>query len=227
MDIALDRVALRYQSGVSPETHVLHDVSFTVPAGSFYFITGPSGAGKTSLLKLLSLTLRPSEGALSMFGVDTTQLDREALPPLRRRIGAVYQDFRLLDHLNVAENVSLPLRIAGEPAGAIHTKVKQLLTWVGLKDHMHAKPETLSGGQKQRAAIARAVIVRPDIILADEPTGNLDPALALKCMYLFETMHKDGATVLFATHDTTLIERFRYPVLRLQEGKVIRSGGNG
>jgi cell division transport system ATP-binding protein len=217
--IVLEHVAMEYESG----HEILSDVSLELKPGSFHFLAGPSGAGKSSLLSLLSLQYRASKGHIHMFGEETTYLPREDFPRLRRRIGIVLQDYRLLDHLTVAENVALPLKIAGESPDTIEEKVEELLHWVGLPDHQHARPATLSGGQKQRAAIARAVITKPALLLADEPTGNLDSELALRFMYLFEALNQGGTTVLLATHDEHLISLFAYPVLRLKDGKLQKS----
>jgi cell division transport system ATP-binding protein len=214
--ITLEHVAMEYLPG----QEVLNDISMTLDAGSFHFLTGPSGSGKSSLLSLLWLQRRAAHGHIHMFGEEVTHLPREELPRLRRRVGIVLQDYRLLDHLTVAENVALPLKVAGESQADIARKVGELLEWIGLMDCRNARPATLSGGQKQRTAIARAVITKPDLLLADEPTGNLDAELAVKFMYLFEALNQAGTTVLIATHDEQLISQFHYPVLRLKDGKL-------
>jgi cell division transport system ATP-binding protein len=216
--ITLEHIAMEY----TPGQPILKDVSLTLERGSFHFLTGPSGAGKSTLLSLLSLQGRATHGKFHMFSENVTNLRREDLPKLRRRIGIVLQDYRLLDHLTVLENVSLPLKVAGEPDEVITPKAMELLEWVGLADHQNAKPPTLSGGQKQRTAIARAVITKPDILLADEPTGNLDNDLAHRFMYLFEALNQTGTTVLVATHDEHLISAFNYPTLRLKDGSLTR-----
>src|SRR5579884_1984257 len=174
--------------GYIPGQEILKDVSLEIKRGSFHFITGPSGTGKSTLLSLLSFQYRASKGRVQMFGEDVTHIPREDLPRLRRRVGIVLQDYRLLEHMTVAENVALPLKVAGESQDTIDDKVEELLDWVGLTHHHHARPATLSGGQKQRAAIARAVITKPALLLADEPTGNLDSELSLRFMYLFEAL---------------------------------------
>jgi cell division transport system ATP-binding protein len=212
--ISLEHVALEYLPG----HEILKDVSLDLHPGSFHFLAGPSGVGKSSLLSLLWLQRRASRGHIRMFGEDITQTPREQLPRLRRRIGIVLQDYRLLDHMTIAENVGLPLKVAGESAQAIGPKVDELLDWIGLLDYRDARPSTLSGGQKQRAAIARAVVTKPDLLLADEPTGNLDAELSLRFMYLFEALNRTGTTVIFATHDEQLISQFDYPTLRLKDG---------
>ena len=206
-----------------PEQPILSGVNLHLEPGSFTFITGPSGAGKTSFLGLLSLLQTPTEGTLELLGEDATLLPREALPELRRKIGTVFQEFELLDHLTVAENVGLPLKMQGESNKMIIEKVDELLSWVGLEGLGNAKPPILSGGQKQRVAIARAVINQPKLIIADEPTGNLDPELSMRILYLFRALNKIGTTVVFATHDESLMEHFDYPVLYIRDGKISRS----
>jgi cell division transport system ATP-binding protein len=214
--IEFTNVGLRYGNG--PE--VLRDLSFSIEPGSFHFLTGPSGSGKTSLLKLLLLSLKPSRGSVRMFGRDVTSLDQDALLEMRRHIGIVFQEFRLLDHLTTFENVALPLRVLGQPESAYRENVTELLDWVGLGQRMDAHPPLLSGGEKQRAAIARAVIGRPDILLADEPTGNVDPDLSLRLVRLFVELNKLGTTIILATHELPLLERFDFPSLVLKDGQV-------
>ena len=217
--ISFQHVAMEY----IPGRPVLRDISMSLPKGSFHFLTGPSGVGKSSLLSLLSLQHRASRGMINMFGTNITATPREDLPRLRRRVGLVLQDYGLLPHLTIAENVALPLKIAGEPEDEIDPKVRELLAWVELEHYHDVRPQLLSGGQKQRAAIARAVISRPDLLLADEPTGNLDAQLSLRFMYLFEALNQAGTTVLIATHDEHLISLFNYPVLRLQDGVIVKT----
>ncbi len=171
--VRFENVGLRY--GLGPE--VLRDLNFQIEPQSFQFLTGPSGAGKTSLLRLLFLSLRPTRGLLTVFNHDTATLSKDSLATLRRRIGIVFQDFRLLDHMTTYENVALPFRVMGKDEASYRNEVVELLHWVGLGDRMGALPPVLSGGEKQRAAIARAVIARPQLLLADEPTGNVDPNL--------------------------------------------------
>lgn len=214
--ISFHNVALRY--GTGPE--ILRDLTFALAPGSFHFLTGPSGAGKTSLLRLLYLGNRPTRGRLTMLGKDLHSLSREELMPLRRQIGVVFQDFRLLDHLSVFDNVALPLRIRGAEESEVHSHVSELLRWVGLGDHVHAKPPILSGGQKQRVAIARAVINRPRLLLADEPTGNLDDQIGTRLLYLFDELNRMGTTVVVATHNMQLVEQFGHPQLHLENGTV-------
>jgi len=214
--VRFENVGKRYGHG--PE--VLRDLTFRLTPGSFHFLTGPSGAGKTTLLKLMYLAQRPSRGEIEMFGQDIGKTRRRDLPPLRRRIGVVFQDFRLLDHLTALENVALPLRIAGARRERIEAHVSELLAWVGLAGQINARPPTLSDGEKQRVAIARAVIGRPNLLLADEPTGNIDLAQGLRILHLFEELNKIGTTVVIATHDRSLISTFGRPELRLGNGEL-------
>jgi cell division transport system ATP-binding protein len=212
--IRFENVGMRY--GTGPE--VLRDVSFTLEPGTFHFLTGASGAGKSSLLRLMYLAHRPSRGLITMFGHDVASLKRAELPPLRRRIGVVFQNFRLLDHLSALDNVALPLRVAGAREGQVREHVAELLSWVGLGDHLNDKPATLSGGQQQRVAIARAVITRPSLLLADEPTGNVDDRIGMRLLHLFEELNKLGTTIVIATHNEMLIERFGYARMVLDKG---------
>ncbi len=214
--IRFENVGLRY--GMGPE--VLRNVSFHLAPGSFHFLTGPSGAGKTSLLQLLFLAQRPTRGLISIFGQDVATLPRHELPAIRRRIGVVFQEFRLLSHLTTYENVALPLRIRDTNASEYESNVVELLRWVGLGERLHAIPEILSGGEKQRAAIARAVVGRPALLLADEPTGNVDPELAQRLLRLFVELNKLGTTILIATHDVSLMDNFGAPRLVLEDGEL-------
>lgn len=204
------------------DAEVLQDLSFELEPGSFHFLTGPSGAGKTTLLKLLYLAHRPTRGIITHFGRDLSSVARKHLPAIRRRVGVVFQDFRLLNHLSALENVALPLAIAGGDAKIIMDHAKELLTWVGLGERVEAKPATLSGGEKQRVAIARAVIGRPDLLLADEPTGNVDPQMAQRILHLFVELNKIGTTTVLATHDRSLMQNAKARVLELEQGRMIR-----
>lgn len=215
--VQFDNVGLRYGT----DKEVLSDISFTLYPGSFYFLTGASGAGKTSLLKLLYLAQRPSRGIIRMFDTDVITLPRSDLPPLRRRIGTVFQDFRLVPHLSAFDNVALPLRIVGAAEGRIARAVGDMLDWVGLGGRADARPATLSGGEQQRVAIARAVIARPEILVADEPTGNVDPEMAIKLIRLFEAMNRMGTTVVVATHDLQLLRKIPDSlIMRLDKGRL-------
>ncbi|WP_018699087.1 cell division ATP-binding protein FtsE [Amorphus coralli] len=214
--IRFENVGLRY--GVGPE--VLKDVSFHIPPRSFQFLTGPSGAGKTSLIRLMFLSLKPTRGFMSAFGKDVTRISPSEMPALRRRIGVVFQDFRLLDHLTTFENVALPLRVAGKEESDYRTDVVELLRWVGLGHRMHAFPPVLSGGEKQRAAIARALITQPEMLLADEPTGNVDPPLARRLLRLFLELNRLGTSVVIATHDIGLMDQVDARRLILFEGRL-------
>jgi cell division transport system ATP-binding protein len=214
--LRFENVGLRY--GMGPE--VLRDVSFEIKPNSFQFLTGPSGAGKTSLLRLLFLSLRPTRGLINLFNHEVSRLQADDVATLRRRIGIVFQDFRLLDHLTTFENVSLPLRVQGRAESAYRSQVIELLHWVGLGDRMHVLPPVLSGGEKQRAAIARALITRPELLLADEPTGNVDPPLARRLLRLFVELHKSGTSIVLATHDLTLMDQYDGRRLVLTEGRL-------
>ena len=214
--IRFENVGLRY--GLGPE--VLRDLSFRIEPKSFQFLTGPSGAGKTTLLRMLFLALRPSRGLVTMFDQDTATLTKDGRATMRRRIGLVFQDFRLLDHMTTYENVALPLRVIGKDEAEYRPEVVELLQWVGLGDRMGALPPILSGGEKQRAAIARAVIARPQLLLADEPTGNVDPNLGQRLLRLFIELNKSGTSVVIATHDIALMDEFDARRLVLHEGRL-------
>src|SRR6202165_1856815 len=214
--VRFENVGLRY--GLGPE--VLRDLSFLIPAHSFQFLTGPSGAGKTSLLRLLFLSLRPTRGLVNLFGHDVSLLAKDEIADLRKRIGIVLQDFRLLDHMTTYENVALPFRVIGRDEDSYRNEVIELLRWVGLGERMWALPPILSGGEKQRAAIARAVIARPELLLADEPTGNVDPNLAQRLVRLFIELNKSGTSVVIATHDIGLMDQYDARRLVLHEGRL-------
>jgi cell division transport system ATP-binding protein len=214
--IQFENVGLRY--GLGPE--ILRDLSFRITPHSFQFLSGPSGAGKTSLLRLLFLAMRPTRGLITLFDHDTATLSKDSLAVLRRRIGIVFQDFRLLDHLTTYENVSLPLRVIGRDESSYRNEVVELLQWVGLGDRMAALPPILSGGEKQRAAIARAIITQPQLLLADEPTGNVDPSLARRLLRLLIELNKSGTAVVIATHDIALMDLYDAPRLVLHDGRL-------
>jgi cell division transport system ATP-binding protein len=214
--VHLENVGVRY--GMGPE--VLRDLTFSIEPRSFQFLTGPSGAGKTTLLRLILLSVKPTRGLVSLFGEDVSQISKEALTGLRRRMGVVFQDFRLLDHLTTYENVALPLRVQGKEEASYRAEVVELLRWVGLGDRMHVLPPILSGGEKQRAAIARALIVRPELLLADEPTGNVDPSLARRLLRLFIELNRLGTSVVIATHDLALMDQLDARRLVLGDGRM-------
>jgi len=215
--VRFENVGMRY--GPGPE--VLRDVTFMLEPGSFTFLTGPSGAGKSTLLKLMYLAEPPSRGLITLFGKDLATTRRSEFPALRRRIGVVFQDFRLLDHLSALENAALPLRISGMRQSEYAGDVEELLSWVGLGGRFDARPATLSGGEQQRVAIARAVVARPDLLIADEPTGNVDPDMGQRLIRLFAELNRLGTTVLIATHDRALVEETPAREMRLVDGRLV------
>ena len=214
--IRFERLAVRYGRG--PE--VLKDINFTLRSGSFSFLTGPSGAGKTTLLELINLNLRPSRGFIHLFGQDCALFSKAERAKYKRRIGVISQDVNLIDHLSVFENVALPLRVKGQPQSSYRQDVIELLQWVGLGGRLQALPATLSGGEKQRAAIARSVISKPDILIADEPTGNVDSEIAHRLMHLFGEMNRVGATIFIATHDARLAHQHAGDIYNIQNGQI-------
>jgi cell division transport system ATP-binding protein len=214
--LRLDHVAMRYDHG--PE--VLRDLNLALARGDFLFLMGPTGAGKTSLLRLLGLAQMPCRGGFTLFGRDTATLARDELTALRRRIGTVFQDVQLLDHLSAFDNVALPLRISGGQDEQIGGIVSEMLAWLGLSNAVDARPRALSMGQRQLVAIARAVIIRPNLLLCDEPTSNLDTKLARRLMHLFTQLRKLGTTIVLSTHSEDLVERYPHPVARLAEGRL-------
>lgn len=218
--IRFEHVGLRY--GIGPE--VLSDINFTLEPGSFYFLNGPSGAGKTSLMTLMYLGRKPTRGLISMFGQNINQMTRQQLIQMRQRIGVVFQEFRLLPHLSTFDNVALPLRILGRPEKEIRGNVSELLEWVGLGDSQKMLPATMSGGQQQRIAIARAIITRPRLLLADEPTGNLDDEIGFRLMHLFEQLNRMGTTIVIATHNSRIMSKFPHPRLSLNSGSLEAEG---
>jgi len=210
--VDMQNVCIRY--GEDPE--ILSNIKLSLDKGSFHFLTGKSGAGKTSLLSMMYLSLMPSRGTVNVFGANIGYASRHTMAMLRRKIGVVFQDFRLLEHLSAYDNVAVPLRIRGMGENEIKKRVKELLSWVELDKSMDKICSTLSGGEKQRVAIARAVINRPEILLADEPTGNVDNDIASKLMKLFVELNKLGTTVVIATHSKDLISEYNYPQIHLE-----------
>ncbi|MGE3245294.1 MAG: cell division ATP-binding protein FtsE [Beijerinckiaceae bacterium] len=202
--VRFENVGLRY--GMGPET--LQDITFSIEPQSFQFLTGPSGAGKTTLMRLMLMALRPTRGFISLFGRETSSLTKDEVTAIRRRIGTVFQEFRLLDHLTAYENIALPLMVQGREESSYRAEVMELLQWVGLGHHVRSYPPVMSGGEKQRAAIARALIVQPDLLLADEPTGNVDPPLARRLLRLFVELNRSGTSIVIATHDLGLMDQF-------------------
>ena len=209
-----EHISLSYTGGHK----VLDNVNFALPSGGFYFLTGPSGAGKSSLLRLMYQAEKPTSGRIYLFGQDLTHATRDELPALRRQIGVVFQDFRLIPHLTALENAALPLRLAGADESYIQRHTRELLEWVGISSRVDAYPSEMSGGEQQRVAIARAVVNKPKLLLADEPTGNVDDETAIKLFHLFDELNKMGTAVILATHQSSLVERFRKPALRLSAG---------
>ena len=203
-------------------------MSMSLPQGSFHFLTGPSGAGKTTLLRMVSMELRPSSGRVCVLDEDVGRLNRDGIARMRRRIGVVHQDSRFIDHMTVAENVRLPATVAGQSEATADAHLSELLGWVGLGDQAAQHPPELSGGERQRAALARAVILSPDVVLADEPTGNVDWDMSLRILDLLIQLNRLGKTILCATHDLNLIRqaksRVSSRVLRLKGGRVEQAG---
>ncbi|MGZ8371221.1 MAG: cell division ATP-binding protein FtsE [Caulobacteraceae bacterium] len=221
--VRFEGVGLRYGRG----QEVLTDISFDLAPGSFHFLTGASGAGKSSLLRMIYQAQKPTRGLIDLFGQPVASTPKREQPFLRRRMGVVFQDYRLLDHLTVFDNAALPLRIAGRKPASYREDVQELLTWVGLGRRLHAMPPALAGGEKQRLAIARAVVNQPELLIADEPTGNIDAAMGLRILRLLVELNKLGATVLVASHDQDLVARSGMPVMQLERGKLTRFEGSG
>lgn len=215
--IELKHVGLRYDGG--PE--VLSDINLKINSGSFYYLTGASGSGKTSLMRVLSIAKLPTRGEVSFFDRDILDSSRASRADLRKNIGIIFQNFRLLPHLSLYDNIALPLRLNSLPEGKIKSAVDEMAAWIGLKDYMHVKPPFLSGGQQQRVAIARAVITKPKILLADEPTGSLDDIMGERIMALFEELNKSGTAIIVATHNHALIKKFPHPQLKIKAGHLI------
>lgn len=219
-DFIIQLVGLGHQYAGGPE--IFKGVNIDIEKGSFYFLTGPSGAGKSSFLRMLYLGLKPTWGSIQLLGEDTLKIKPSMIPLVRQKIGVVFQEFKLLEHLKVVDNVSLPLRVQGIDARRSRKQAQEILEWVGLEDSLDVYPTSLSGGQKQRVAIARAVITHPQLLLADEPTGNVDDEMAMKLLYLFEELNKMGTAVIIATHNPRLLERSPYPQLTFTEGTILK-----
>lgn len=220
-DFIAEFFAVGHQYKEAPE--LFKGATFNIENGSFHFLTGPSGSGKSSLLRMLYLGLKPTWGSFRLFGEDPLKMKPSAFPPLRQKLGVVFQEFKLLDHLKVIDNVSLPLCVRGVDVKQAHRCAEELLQWVGLEDFLNVYPSILSGGQKQRVAIARAVVARPQLLLADEPTGNVDDDMALKLLHLFEELNKMGTTIIIATHNQRLLERSPNPHLIIRDGTIIQT----
>jgi cell division transport system ATP-binding protein len=214
--VRLDSIGKSYGAGAD----VLHDVSLTLEPGDFCCVTGASGAGKTTFLNIIALAEQPSSGSLTLFDIDALAADRATRAALRRRIGIVFQDLRLLDHLSAGDNIGLPLRIAGVPEDEIRDHVSELADWLGFAHRIEARPPTLSTSERQRVAIARAVVSRPDLLIADEPTGRIDGETASALAHVFERLNGLGTTVVIATHDVALARQFECRHLHLERGEL-------
>lgn len=223
--IELDNVGYNYGGG-----ELLTNVSAQLSPGSFHFLTGPSGAGKTTLLKLCYGALSPTSGRVRAFNMDVKGLDRDQMAMLRRRVGVVHQDCRFLDHLPVEENIALPLTVSGKDLGQEEANLRELMNWVGLSERAHANPPELSGGERQRAALARAVILSPEVVIADEPTGNVDWEMSQRLLQLLVELNRMGKTILVATHDLALIRaaknQVQTRVLRISDKRLQLAGAD-
>lgn len=215
--ISFANVAAAYDDGQD----VLTDVSFNISAGAFYFLSGASGAGKTTLLRLVYQLHKPSRGQIKIFGNITNEMSRDDIARMRHKMAIVFQEYSLLSHLTVFDNIALPLRVRGVSEGKIKKLVAKVLEWVGLAKYADANPLSLSGGQQQRVSVARAIIVQPSILLADEPTGNLDDENASRLMDLFIQMNKMfGTTIILATHNKKLMDTYKFPVIHVENHRV-------
>ena len=222
--ISFANVSANYENGHD----VLSDVSFNISGGAFYFLTGASGAGKTTLLRLIYQLHKPSKGQIKLFGQECESLSRDDISALRHKMAIVFQEYSLISHMTVFENVALPLRVRGFPNDKIKKLVTKTLEWVGLGKFANAYPKELSGGQQQRVSVARAIIIQPSILLADEPTGNLDDENASRLMELFIQMNKTfGTTIILATHNKKLLETYKFPVIMVENHHVAFSGIGG
>lgn len=223
--IRFEDVWLRYRRAERADVvDVLRGITFNIEEGGFRWLSGPSGAGKTSLLKLIYLAEHPARGWIEILGTQAARIARREVALLRRRIGVVYQDFRLLPQLDSYDNVALPMRLARRSERQIHADVMEILNWIGLEHRLHARPSELSGGEQQRIAIARAVVTRPKLLVADEPTGNLDDDQAGRLMTLIMALNQLGTTVIVATHNQSLLARYPAPTLMLEKGRLVADG---
>lgn len=223
--VRFSRVALAYPDPRGrPGPEVLRDISFTLGEGSFTWILGPSGAGKTSVLRLMHAAVRPTSGEVEILGIPISHARRRDLPPIRRRVGVVHQEFRLLSHLSAWDNVALPLRLANTPESTVRADVAELLGWIGLTGKEDRRPEELSGGEQQRLTLARAVVARPALLVADEPTSELDARQARRTLALLAEMNRQGTTVVVATHSEDLPARHPARTLALEGGRIVADG---
>ena len=222
--IRFDHVTMVYHPGERP---ALDDVSLEVKRGEFVFLVGKSGSGKSTFLQLTMREIRATSGKVWVLGHDVGKLSRWSVPKLRRQVGTVFQDFRLLPSKTVYENVALAMEVIGKPRHAIETQVPDVLELVGLAGKEKRLPHELSGGEEQRVAIARAMVNRPELLLADEPTGNLDPDTSLGIMRLLDRINRNGTTVVMATHDAAIVNQMRMRVIELHDGTVARDQNSG
>ncbi|MFN2471174.1 MAG: cell division ATP-binding protein FtsE [Gaiellaceae bacterium] len=221
--IVFDNVTKVYEANVT----ALRDVAFIIEKGEFVFLVGPSGSGKSTVIRLLLKELEPTSGRVLVSGRDLGRLRRSRVPMLRRNLGCVFQDFKLLPNRTAAENVAYALKVQGEPRNEIRRKVPEVLTLVGLADKMGSYPEELSGGEQQRVSVARAVVNRPPLLICDEPTGNLDPDTSVGIMQLLYRINRAGTTVLMATHDREMVDKMRRRVIALEDGSLMRDERRG
>jgi cell division transport system ATP-binding protein len=224
--VRFESVSLSYRGGGvrSAPLDVFHDVNFDLAEGSFRWLLGASGSGKTTLLRLMNMSLRPTRGEVIVLGAPTGSVRRGVMPRLRRQIGVIFQDFRLLSHLSAFDNVALPLRLGGRPEGQVRADVLEMMRWMGLTGKLVSLPEDLSHGERQRVAIARAVISRPRLLLADEPTAGLDTTQSERVIHLLRELHRLGSTVIIATHNDAQVDRHPGPALQLFQGTLVEAG---
>ena len=221
--IVFEGVTKVYEPGVV----ALSDVTFLIEKGEFVFIVGASGSGKSTLVRLLLKELEPTQGKIIVGGRDLARLKRSKIPMLRRNVGCVFQDFKLLPNRTAAENVGYALKVQGESRNSIRRKVPEVLTLVGLPDKMNSHPDQLSGGEQQRVSIARAVVNHPPLLVCDEPTGNLDPDTSVGIMQLLYRINRSGTTILMVTHDREMVDKMRRRVIALEDGRLARDERRG